>query len=149
MARLRKKGAIQNEEVLIEVLYGESFFIPCVDEKDAHSKSVSLNNAKNGRLSPDQQKKIRIQKLYYDNQWGVKVSPTVEIPIYKLVNGEKVLWNREEAKTEHVVEGKLSTENQRILELMIKDNQSTEDILTALADADQKVVLEEIAKRVK
>lgn len=154
MGRQRRRGSIQNEEVLIEVLYGESFFIPCKDKKDAHSKGVSLNNAKNSRMSSAQQKKIRVQEVELDGEWGVKVFPAIEIPIYRIVEGKKVLWNAEEDThvTAVLLGGKsssksrLNPDNQRILELMLQDKKEVEEIVSALDDEKMEDVLEEMAR---
>ena len=147
MSRQRKRGFIQNEEVLIEALYGETLFIPCKDKKDAHSKGVSLNNAKNSRLSPDQQRKVRVQETELDGEWGVKIFPSSDIPVYKIVDGKKVLWNLENSQISTSVtisKSKLSTDNHRILELMLKDKKSTEEIVDTLNEEKLEDVLEAI-----
>lgn len=127
-----KYGVIQHEEVLQEVLESESvFFIPCVDKADAHSKAVSLNNAKK-RLPEFQQRKLRVQRAEDDGIWGVRVFPATKIVVWKIVNGEKVQWNPNE--------NKLSEEGQRMLVLMIKDRLSLEEIVANLSDEKRDVV---------
>jgi len=129
---MSKYGVIQNEEVLQEVLSTEGvFFIPCESKEDAHSKAVSLSNAKN-RLPAFQQKKIRVQRAEVDGEWGVKVFPSSKIVIWKLVNGEKVPWNPNE--------GKLSEESQRMLNKMIGDKVPLEKIIGYLPDESEEVV---------
>jgi hypothetical protein len=131
-------SVIQNDEVLMECLEtGEEFFIPCADKNDAHSKAVSLINARR-RLSVEMQRKLRVQKVQMDGVYGVKVSPGSTVEIYKIVNGAKVIWNPNE--------NRLSDDAKRMVSLMIVDLYSDEDILLALENEKQDLVLKEIKK---
>jgi hypothetical protein len=148
MGKRRKRSAIQNEDTLIEALYGETLFISCKNKKDAHSKCVSLNNARSSRLSIEQQKKIRIQETFFEGEWGVKVFPATEIPIYKIVDGKKILWNPEDSRAPLTLvnnnKSKLSNDNYHILELMLKDKVSTEEILSTLLNEKPEDIMEAI-----
>ena len=125
-------GVIQNEEVLQEVLKTEEmFFIPCDGKADAHSKAVSLSNAKN-RLPVFQQRKLRIQRAEIDGEWGVKVLPASAVVVWKIVDGEKVLWDPDE--------GKLSEEAQRQFNLMILDNEPLDNIIACLPKGKEEVI---------
>lgn len=127
-----KFGVIQNEEVLQEVLRDESeFFIPCMNKADAHSKAVSLSNAKN-RLPIFQQKKLRVQRVEVDGEWGVKVFPASKIVVWKLVDGEKTLWDPNE--------GKLSEEDQRQFNFMVDSHESLENIISCLSEGKEGVI---------
>jgi 1,2-phenylacetyl-CoA epoxidase PaaB subunit len=125
-------GVIQNEETLQEVLAnGYELFIPCLNQKDAHSKAVSLNNAKN-RLTLPQQRKVRVQRAEVDGVWGVRIFPAAKTVIWKIVDGVKTLWDPEE--------GRLSDEDQRIFDLMMKDNVPLEQIIANLSEGKEAVI---------
>jgi hypothetical protein len=129
--RRGRRSSIQNEELLMEVLGGESFFIPCENEKDAHSKSVSLNNARGCRLPSFQQKKVRIQKTLLDGEWGVKVFPARDITVFRLKDGVKIPWTSEDLKEE----GEISKDDQqRMLMLMLQDGKTHEEIIAILGE---------------
>lgn len=129
---MSRYGVIQNEETLQEVLAtGCELFIPCLGKKDAHSKAVSLNNAKN-RLTLAQQKKVRVQRIESDGVWGVSIVPASKVVIWKTVDGVKTLWDSEE--------GKLSDEDQRMFDLMIKDKRPLEEIIASLSDGKEAVI---------
>ena len=131
-------SVIQNDEVLMECLEtGEEFFIHCTDKNDAHSKAVSLINARR-RLSVEMQRKLRVQKIQMDGVYGVKVSPSSTVEIYKIVNGVKVVWNPNE--------NRLSDDVRRMINLMLTDGLSDEDILENLKNEKQELVLKEIQK---
>lgn len=136
---MARKGSIQNEEVLYEVASnGGEFFIPCRDRDDAHSKNVSLNNAKQ-RMPEFQQRLVRVQKAQMDNIWGVKVSLAQDTPIWKIIDGVPVAW----AINENV----LPPAAQRIVSLMVKDGLSDEEILSTLSEEKEDLVRKEIAKK--
>lgn len=141
--RRSRHTTIQNEEVLPEVLKGETFFIPCANEKDAHSKCVSLNNAKVNNFPPWEQKKIRIQKVEINEQWGVKAFPATKIPILKLVDKKMVPW-LSEGFEETIAIDTLSQEDKRIISLMITDKCSPEEILSVLSGKKEELVKAEI-----
>lgn len=126
--KFMKQGHIQNEDVLRKALYEErEFIIPCADEKDAHSKRVSLNHAK-GRMSVSEQKKVGVQKIEYDEgKWGIRVYYIPKQEIFEIVNGELI-----------VAEIGLSEESQYMLDLMIKDKVSEEEIITTLINQGEK-----------
>lgn len=135
---MSKFGVIQNEEVLQEVLNTEEmFFIPCASKSDAHSKAVSLSNAKN-RLPLFQQRKLRVQRAEVDGEWGVKILPASAVVVWKIVNGEKVLWNPNE--------GKLSDEGKRMFDFMVKDDIALEEIIKNLSDEKEDVIRKEYAQ---
>jgi hypothetical protein len=70
---MSRKGVIQNQEYL-QLAYRENrkFVIPCENEKDAHSKRVSLHNARRC-LSEVEQRRIRISKRHIDGLWVVEI----------------------------------------------------------------------------
>jgi hypothetical protein len=129
MARL---GVIQHENVLRKVLgSGNPCFIVCNDRKDAHSKAVSLNNARS-RLTIAEQKKLKVQKTEIDGVWGVRISPASEAVIWEIVDGKMVRWDPDE--------GKLSDDDQRMFDLMVKDKVPLEDILGNLPKEKESIV---------
>jgi len=129
---MSRYGVIQNEETLQEVLAtGCELFIPCVDKKDAHSKAVSLNNAKN-RLTLAQQRKVRVQRAEVNGVWGVNIIPASKVVIWKTVDGVRTLWDPEE--------GKLSDDDQRMFDFMVKDNVPLEQIIASLSDGKEAVI---------
>jgi hypothetical protein len=130
---------IQNDEVLMEVLTKDKeFFIPCEDKKDAHSKLVSLINARR-RLSLEQQRGLRVQKLQDNNSiWGVKVSPAAKRVIYEIVDGKQIPWNPEE--------NILSEESKRIVDLMLADGISESEIISTLSHEKVELVVSAIEK---
>jgi len=132
-----RKNVIQNDEVLYETLStGEEFFIPCRDRADAHSKSVSLNNARN-RMNNTQQRSVKVQKVEIDGIWGVKISPASKTVILKLVDGKMIPWSPND--------NKLSDDNQRMVSLMVKDNKTDEEILEILSEENAELVKKAIA----
>jgi len=141
--RRRRLSTIQNEEVLPEVLKGESFFIPCFNEKDAHSKRVSLNNAKMNGFPPWEQKKIKIQKVEINKKWGVKVFPAAKTTIMKIVGDEMVPWSSEE-EDEEVVGDVLSKGDKRMISLMLRDKKSTEEIVSTVGEEKKELIQAEI-----
>ncbi len=151
----RKKGVIQNEEVLFEALFGGEFFIQCLDKKDAHSKCVSLFNARNNKMSPSQQRRIRIQRVQEDGVWGVKVSKAPPTTIYEIIDGKMIPWTPKEQpdpveqapilKDHFAPQGRISDESRRILELMLRDGKDSLEVLDVLSKEREDDVLEEIA----
>jgi len=133
MAKRTKYIAIQNEETLLEVAHnGGDYFIECIDKQDAHSKQVSLNNAKR-KLTTEEQLRVRIQKKKdTDGIWGVRIYAAELAPIFKLVDGVKVPWNPNEEK--------LSYDAERMLKLMIEDGVPTEQILAQFSDIPEDQV---------
>lgn len=131
-----RRAVIQNEELLYEVIEtGEEFFVPCRDKTDAHSKSVSLNNAR-GRMAADQQRQIKVQKLQIGEVWGVKISPASKTVVYKLVDGIMTPWKPTDSR--------LSEDAYRLVELMVKDGKSDEEILAILNDENEDFVTKAI-----
>lgn len=114
-----KKGVIQNDNLLYEVLSNEGeFFIPCVNSKDAQSKLVSLSNARR-RMSVGQQEKVKVQKVQIEGVYGVKISHATKAQVFQIVDGKLVKWEKAE---------ELSEEAKRIVDLMRKDGVSEEEI---------------------
>ena len=80
------KGKIQNDEYLKRSLFeGKEFVIVCKDERDANSKRVSLYNARR-LFSEDDQRKIQIQKLLFEDKWVIKISKERQ-EVYELIDG--------------------------------------------------------------
>ena len=81
-----KKGVIQNDEYLVLALIEDrEFAIPCTDEKDCNSKRVSLYNARR-TMSPDDQRKIKIQKTSIDGKFFVLISKAKN-EVMEVING--------------------------------------------------------------
>lgn len=134
-----KQGIIQNEEVLYEVARtGSVFFIPCCDKADAHSKSVSLSNARI-RMPLSLQKRVRVQRCQMDGIWGVKVIPDSQVLIYKLEGGKKIPWTS--------VDNAFTPDEHRMFEVMLQDGLGLQDILNNFpedkADAVRELYLRE------
>lgn len=120
--------SIQNDDVLLEVLNTkETFIIVCKDEKDSHSKRVSLNNARR-KLHPLQQRQVSINKVQMpDGTYGVKVFPAEQQKIWKVVGDEMVEWTP--------VKSQDDDETERIKMLMRKDGKTEEEIANFLKEA--------------
>jgi hypothetical protein len=133
-----QKGVIQNEDCVIKVLTeGREFVLVCEDEKDAHSKRVSLYNARR-RLSAVDQRKIVIHKERMKDNWVVRVyrgSPN----IMEVVNGELVPY--EEIAT-------LSETGNKLLSEMLSKGMNEEEVFDILKERGEaeKSIREEIRK---
>jgi hypothetical protein len=84
-----EKGVIQNEDCITKALFeGREFVLICENEKDAHSKRVSLYNARR-RLTIADQKKITIKKEFVNGQHVVRILKS-KPSIMEVVNGEMI-----------------------------------------------------------
>jgi len=122
-----RKGVIQNDELLRRAINeGKEFAIPCNDEKDAHSKRISLYNAKR-LLSEREQRKVQITRECIDGVWFVKILSR-SYTVYEIVDGKMV----------PVVE-KLSESSMEMLKEMLEQEISREDIITILSGNGESV----------
>lgn len=123
------KGVIQNEEyVKMALIEGREFVLVCSGESDANSKRVSLYNVRK-RLSPADQRRIRIQKFKDSNgSWFVRISREMQ-EVMEVIGGEvRAFADSKE----------LSPSSLKIIKEMLEANIDEEVIEITLADRGER-----------
>jgi hypothetical protein len=126
------RGIMQNDDLLRKAIdENREFAIVCQSEKDAHSKRVSLYNAKR-LLSPDDQRKVSISKENIDGNWVVKIK-RLSHNIFEIIDGKLV-----------PIKEKLKEDSQQMLNEMLEQGLSREDIIEILSSRGElKETIEE------
>lgn len=118
---MSRKGVIQNDELLRRAINeNKEFAIPCNDEKDAHSKRISLYNAKR-LLTEREQRKVQIVKECIEGIWFIKILCR-SYKVYEIVDGKMI----------PVVE-KLTESSIAMLQEMLEQEVAKEDIISILS----------------
>lgn len=133
---MSKTTHIFQDEILLDVLRtNKEFVISCKDKNEQQSKAVGLINARR-KLSPDSQRKLRIQKTTINEALYVKVSPSANDQVFEIVNGELVPYNREDHK--------LSDDSLRQIKYMLEAGLPESEILSALSEDNEELVIKSI-----
>ena len=129
---MTKKGVIQNSEYL-HLAYKENrrFIIPCESENDAHSKRVSLYNARR-YMSETEQRRVRISKRNIEGKWFVEVYRASN-DVLEVVDGKIIK-----------VKEPLQSDSQQMLTEMLEQGLSRDEIIEILSSRGElKETIEE------
>jgi hypothetical protein len=117
------RGFTQNEEYIgLALRQGREFIIPCKNADDANSKRVSLYNVRR-TLAPEDQKKLSIQKVKFNDEWAVKISKCLP-EVWEKIGDTYVLVQETSAE--------LSDYNKDTIRAMLEAGESFGDITDAI-----------------